>query len=265
MNRKYIPIAVLVVAVAAVTAVVVVNRNNSGAVDAIEAMGTTEVQEAAAITAEGVKAVQADAIGNDQVESTASVPIVTPKDEAAGKQKLEASAQDTYGVQSGMEAIVPAVAGTSKAGVEAAQEVGRSSSGTEFSEVELPAETAIPEDWDWKTFPTQAPGKDDSANGGGSSGNDNTEKSGESGSSTTEGEPEGQSAEESSQSDEEESTKEDVTEKSGEETSPAESSSEEEGSTEETEPETTTLSPEEQASIVESATAPIELPPIFFN
>ena len=258
MEKKGIVIAVLIAAAVAVTAVVIVNRNSVVKVSAVEVVGTSVSQEDTAVTAEVGKKGEAESasdVSNARLQTVAEI-----------KQETEtASGQGAVGEQSGSEVVVAGAAGATEASVVVAKDGEVPSEDGEIKETGLPVETDIPEDWDWKTFPTRAPGKDDSANGGSSSGNDNTEKSGESESSTTEGEPEGQSAEESSQSDEEESTKEDVTEKSGEETSPAESSSEEEGSTEETEPETTTLSPEEQASIVESATAPIELPPIFFN
>ena len=266
MNRKGFSIAVLIAAVVVVTAVVVVNRNSVEPVSAVE---TSESQGEESTSIEGEKFVQ-ETTAEKKEKAGATVGDSSEKMQqgAPGKQETEmASVPGNADAQAETKTVILAA---KEASADSAHEAGGSSTGPELAEAELPAETAFPDDWDWKTFPTQAPKKENSttspADGGESSGKDNTEKSGESESSTTEGEPEGQSAEESSKSEEKESTEEDVTEKSGEDSSTEQGEPEEQSSEDtESETETSTLSPEEQASIVESATAPIELPPIFFN
>ena len=133
----------------------------------------------------------------------------------------------------------------------------------EVKEMELPTESDIPEGWDWNTpLETQTQMQSSTAE---SSSTEPTSESEE-----RQGEPEGKPGEESSSEEGKEPEKESGSEKSDEESSseqgePEVQSSEEEGSTEESETEKPTYSSEEQSSIVESLTAPIILPPIFFN
>ena len=136
------------------------------------------------------------------------------------------------------------------------------SASDEIEEVELPMEADLPGGWDWDHLPDSQERKQ-------TTGTEPSETESTPESEEDKGEPEGQSGGDDSSEGQGESEQESASEKSGEDASseqgePEEQSSEE-GSTEETEPETTTLSPEEQASIVESATAQIELPPIYFD
>ena len=226
---------ILCVAVASVVAVVVINRNtaanvSTGSADGPETAMSSEQSTAAILKEENGQQESADTV--QEVEKLENGMTAEMELTGASKESVNDSAQAGSETSAGES---PSQQPTNSVGdISNGQNTTLES---ERGEIELPAETDFPEDWDWEHIPVESKTPATSV--------ESTEAS-----STEEGT---------------ESTEEDVTEKSGEETSPAESSSEEEGSTEETEPETTTLSPEEQASIVESATAPIELPPIFFN
>lgn len=226
MNKKGIVIAIVFcIAMICVAALVFVNRKNNNTDTSNVVVDSVSTKEAVESTEKELQAVPA----TGPVAEVSKDASAVGQKESGTKADKPTSGNETGEGKTGGEPAAEKAA----PGMEPDTQGEVSLGDIEYNNIVLPRETDIPEDWDWEqsrpqnTTPVQPPKNEETGTN-------------------------------------EEST----AEPSGEEPSSTEISSEEqsseEGSTEETEPETetTTLSPEEQASIVESALAPIELPSI---
>ena len=263
MKKKGIALTIVLCAVVAlVGTIVIVNRKSAASGNENVIASLAQSEEGSAIVSANETEVAESETGAVKSDVQLGSSEKQAGDQTDGKVAAEPNNGQIESITSEAQQVIPKTAANEPIAVDDTPAGEVSSTDDEIEEIELPEETDIPKDWDWEKLP-ESQTKDPTST---------TAATSEKSSSDESGEEESQTESATEKSGEESGTeganpeKENQGEKSSEDVSSEEKSSEEESCSQEgesdSEPETTTLSPEVQASLVESATAPIELPKI---